>query len=251
MSIFSNVDGSEEPGSASRYLDEISAVASIKRGKLARDALLGLRPGSVVLDVGCGLGVDIRRMAAAVGADGRAVGADASRALLDEARSLPAGDLVEWCLADAAQLPYPDAEFDAVRIERVLEHMADPAAAVSEAVRVARPGGRVCLCEPDWGTLVVGGLDLETSDEVRRVMSRTVRNPFIGRDLPSLVVDAAPTVSVEVHAEVVAIRDASTIEELSSLSLSPSAESTAQLRTAGVRGYLLAMMTQVTVLARC
>lgn len=251
MSIFSNVDGSEDPGSAGRYLDKISAVISVERGKLARDALLGLRPGSMVLDVGCGLGVDVRRMAAIVGDDGRAVGVDTSRALLEQAVNLPGGEDVEWCLADAALLPYPDDEFDAVRIERVLEHVADPAAAVSEAIRVARPGGTVCLCEPDWGTLVVGGLDVESSDDVRQVMSRIVRNPFLGRSLPALVAEAAPEAAVEVFAEVVAIRDVTAVEELSRLSLSPTAESTVQLRAASARGYLLAMMTQVTVLARC
>lgn len=251
MSIFSDVDGHQDPGAAARYLDAITSVTQIERGKIARDELLGLRPGSSVLDVGCGLGVDVRRMATTVGAGGRAVGADVSRALLERAAQLPGGERVEWCLADARRLPHPDDEFDAVRVERTLEHLADPGAAVAEAVRVTRPGGRVCLCEPDWGTLVVGGLDLESSDGAREVMSRTVRSPFVGRDLPALVLDAGLTEPIEIYAEVIAIRNASMVEELAHLSCFAHEVTTSELREAGARGRLIAMLTQVTVLAHC
>lgn len=251
MSIFGDIDGQNGSGRAARYLNRISSLTAIEEGKRARDKLLALRTGSSVIDVGCGLGIDVRRMAVIVGPKGRAVGADVSGSLLEEARHLHNGELVEWCVADACRLPYPNGEFEAVRIERVLEHLADPEAAVAEAMRVARPNGLVCLCEPDWGTLVVGGLDRESSDAVRDVMSRTVRHPNVGRDLTGLVHAVGTPRSVDVYAEVVTVEDHTTMMALAPTSSTADEISAPDLRDADERGGLIAMLTMVTVLVRC
>jgi ubiquinone/menaquinone biosynthesis C-methylase UbiE len=69
------------------------------------------------------------------------VAVDGSRVMVDDARKRH-GDIagVSFDVADAAQLPYGDKTFDGCRIDRVLQHIRDPAAAIGEMVRVLRPG---------------------------------------------------------------------------------------------------------------
>lgn len=123
------------------YLRTATGIEAIADGKRARDRLLGIGEGAALLEVGCGLGDDARRLAALVGPAGRVVGLDASTALLERARSTPSP--VEWVAGDVQALPFADATFDAARTERTLQHVADPDAAVAEMARVVRPGGHV------------------------------------------------------------------------------------------------------------
>ena len=90
-------------------------------------------------------------------------------------------------MADAQNLPFADAEFDAARIERTLQHLADPARAVREMVRVVRPGGRVVAFEPDWETLCAAGGGVATLRALRRHRV-DVATPHggIGRETPHL-----------------------------------------------------------------
>ena len=68
---------------------------------------------------------------------------------LDRPGTDPAPDVI----GDAQQLPFADASFDAVFSTQVFEHVPSPDAAVSEAARVLRPGGRFLLAVPGvWPT---------------------------------------------------------------------------------------------------
>ena len=155
-------------------------------------ALLDLRPGLHVLDVGCGRGDDVIALAKIVGPNGRVAGVDQSAVMLAAARAAAhdAGVAVELVEADAASLPFPDESFDACRIDRTLEHLQDPAAALRELVRVCRRAGRVATAEPDWDTLAVDAPDLETSRAVARAQSGEIAHGTIGRSLRRLLIEA-------------------------------------------------------------
>ncbi|WP_197064961.1 class I SAM-dependent methyltransferase [Leptolyngbya sp. KIOST-1] len=56
---------------------------------------------------------------------------------------------VTFVCGNAAQLPFPDHSFDAVTMFDVLEHIPDDAAAISEALRVLKPGGYLLVSTPD------------------------------------------------------------------------------------------------------
>src|SRR3982751_3359875 len=99
-----------------------------------------LRPGMSVLDVGCGTGAITAGIARAVGASGRVVGVDRDESLLELARREHSG--AEFVYGDALELPY-DAEFDIVTAARALQWIADPARAVEQMARAAKPGGMV------------------------------------------------------------------------------------------------------------
>jgi ubiquinone/menaquinone biosynthesis C-methylase UbiE len=101
---------------------------------------LRIRPGTRVLDAGCGSGVFL---GAAAGRGARVAGIDASAAMLEHARArVPEADLR---LGDLQVLPFADDTFDVVTSFNGFWFAADPVAAVREAVRVARPGAPVLL----------------------------------------------------------------------------------------------------------
>jgi ubiquinone/menaquinone biosynthesis C-methylase UbiE len=166
------------------YLDEQGSWDFWRDRKRASIEAMALAPGDAGLDVGCGLGAEVRAIAECVGPNGRAAGVDFSQALIAEAGARSAGAPAQEFLAcDAHSLPYPDATFDAVRTERTLQHVADPMAIVAEMARVARPGGRVVAIEPDWDTLVIDAEPLELTRLFCRAWTGGVRHPNIGREL--------------------------------------------------------------------
>lgn len=104
----------------------------------------GVGPGMDYLDAGCGSGM-AAGMAAARGA--RVHGFDAAEALLAVARErVPDG---VFHLADLEAVPFADASFDLVTGFNAFQFAGDPVRALSEARRVARPGGRVVVMT--WG----------------------------------------------------------------------------------------------------
>jgi ubiquinone/menaquinone biosynthesis C-methylase UbiE len=185
---FSTVDEQPDPGPFVGFLDLVNALPEIQAVKKRMITRLGLGPGQRVLDVGCGTGDDVRRLAGLVAPSGRAVGVDLSLAMVNEARSRAAGsDLpVEFHQGDITHLDFPDATFDAARGERVLLHAPDAAAAVAEMARVTRPGGRLVVFDLDMGTVALDHPDLVTTRRIMSALSDKVSNGCIGRQLPRL-----------------------------------------------------------------
>jgi SAM-dependent methyltransferase len=103
------------------------------------DVTRHFEPESKLLDIGCGTGWLAEQFASYTGID-------ASPEAVETARGL--GRNVIQVHADAG-LPFADAAFDAVVMKDLLEHVADPVAAVREARRVLRPGGRLFASSPD------------------------------------------------------------------------------------------------------
>ena len=100
--------------------------------------------GETVLEIGVGLGTDLVQFARA---GARVTGIDLTeRAVELVRRRLELEGLGgEVRQADAERLPFEDASFSVVYSWGVLHHTPDPAQAMSEAVRVLKPGGRLCL----------------------------------------------------------------------------------------------------------
>lgn len=189
LSGFSHVDRTTDPDQFLQLLDTINAWPIFRDEEKPRSVeLMNVQPGQHVLDVGCGLGDVTRALAEKVGSRGRTVGVDLSERLITEARrrSAASGLPIEFHVADAARLDWPDCTFDASRATRVLMFMADPHQAIREMVRVIRSGGRI----------VVGEFDMETAivDSPYRLLTRrlldfwcdTIPNGWIGRQLPGL-----------------------------------------------------------------
>ena len=102
----------------------------------------GLGPGWQVLDVACGTGVATRAAGPLIGTAGSIIGSDLNNDMLAEAAVHPVeGAPVQWRQADATDLPFDDASFDAVLCQQGLQFVPDKAAAVAQMHRVLRPGG--------------------------------------------------------------------------------------------------------------
>lgn len=201
---FGNVDASPSPRAYIEFLDGFQRSFSTMI-ESAVD-LLGLKPGDTVLDAGCGAGAAFDRLARRVGLDGRIVGVDTSRALLDAARLRGAdgGPSIELHAADVQALPLPDAAVHAARADRVLIFLERPATALAELVRVTRPGGRIVVTESDRRTQIVDASNGQTSNAVLRAATRALPSGDIGGRLHGLFVAAGlHDVRVEPHGSVV------------------------------------------------
>ncbi|BBY18508.1 methyltransferase domain-containing protein [Mycolicibacterium litorale] len=112
---------------------------------------LRIPAGGTALDVGCGPGNITAALARAAGPDGLALGVDISEPMLARAVQAEAGRQVGFLRADAQRLPFRDETFDAATSLAVFQLIPDPVAALSEMVRVLRPGGRIAIMVPTPG----------------------------------------------------------------------------------------------------
>lgn len=108
--------------------------------------------GKSVLDIGCGIGKAACGRAKRNGC--RVVGIGLSPRMVEwakqRARSERVTDRVEFRVADAQQLPFEEARFDAVITESVLSFVPDKPKALREFMRVTKPGGYIGLNESCW-----------------------------------------------------------------------------------------------------
>ena len=114
-----------------------------------------LEPGTTVLDVGCGAG-SITADLAEIVAPAVVVGVDTSAEALAKARDLAAARNlvnVRFVEGDALSLDLPDGSVDVVHAHQVLQHLADPVAALREMRRVCRPGGLVAARDADYAAM--------------------------------------------------------------------------------------------------
>ena len=129
-------------GVARRY-DRTNTVLSLGRDRhwrRATRAALGVRPGEAVLDVAAGTAVSTAELAKS---GGWCLAADFSVGMLRAGRRRP----VPKVAADATSMPFGDEVFDAVTISFGLRNIVDVAAGLREMARVAKPGGRLVICE--------------------------------------------------------------------------------------------------------
>jgi demethylmenaquinone methyltransferase / 2-methoxy-6-polyprenyl-1,4-benzoquinol methylase len=111
---------------------------------------LGPRPGQLLLDVAGGTGDIAQRFLDRAGAGARAIVCDLTQSMLQRGRdrAIDRGNIagIEWLCGDAERLPVGDASIDAYTIAFGLRNVTHIDAALSEARRVLKPGGRFfCL----------------------------------------------------------------------------------------------------------
>ncbi|MBO0880110.1 MAG: methyltransferase domain-containing protein [Mycobacterium sp.] len=188
---FQSVDRASDFQVFSSCLTLIDSLPFFTECKRESYDLLNVRPGCRILEVGCGLGDDAAALAERVVPDGSVVAIDGSEAMVNAARERH-GDVagLSFDVADAAHLPFGDANFDACRIDRVLQHIDDPARALAEMVRVLRPGGVLVAFDSDWETLLVDAGDRALTRIILNAWCDRFPSGWIGRRLVSLFLEA-------------------------------------------------------------
>lgn len=116
-----------------------------------------LDAGLTLLDVGCGPGtitVDLARRLA----PGQVVGIDSSAEIIEHAAGLAFDEgvhNVRFQVGDVYSLDFPDETFDIVHAHQVIQHVANPVAAMGEIRRVLKPGGIFAARDVDYGGVMV------------------------------------------------------------------------------------------------
>ena len=144
-------------------LPEKAVLASLGCGNPT--ALIELKPGETVLDLGSGGGIDVLLSARRVGPTGKAYGLDMTDDMLALAREnqrQAGANNVEFLKGEIENIPLPDNSVDVVISNCVINLSADKGRVLREAFRVLRPGGRFAVSD-----VVVRG---EVPDSVRQSM---------------------------------------------------------------------------------
>lgn len=126
-------------------INDVLTVGNDRLWRVATTKAIAPRKGMRVLDLAAGTGTS----SAAIAKHGaNVVAADFSEGMLAEGRKRHAGnDLIDFVFADATQLPFEDNSFDAATISYGLRNVNDPRKALSEMLRVVKPGGRIVIAE--------------------------------------------------------------------------------------------------------
>ena len=109
-----------------------------------------LEPGERVLDLGSGAGTDSLIAAQMVGDRGHVTGIDMTPAMLSKARAAAAemgAANIEFREGEGERLPFPDASFDVVISNGVIDLIPDKDAVFAELFRVLAPGGRMQVAD--------------------------------------------------------------------------------------------------------
>jgi arsenite methyltransferase len=157
--ITTNLYSADEKG----IIPEKAVRASLGCGNPT--ALIDLRPGEIVLDLGSGGGIDVLLSAKRVGPTGKAYGLDMTDDMLALAREnqKQAGVMnVEFLKGEIENIPLPDDSVDVIISNCVINLSADKDRALREAFRVLKPGGRFAVSD-----VVVRG---SVPEEVRKSM---------------------------------------------------------------------------------
>jgi arsenite methyltransferase len=179
---------------AGRRIEAIYLTPDAAARRRALRAALRVQPGQHGLYIGSGPGAAPCEIARALGPEGRLCVVEKSAAMLalTRRRAEREGllDRLDLREGDAAALPCRDEAFAFAGSAQVFEYVPDVAAAVAEAWRVLRPGGRLALIDTDWRTLVWHVEDVDLGERVEEAWEGHLADNHLPRRLKPLLVRA-------------------------------------------------------------
>ncbi len=190
------LEQSENSTYAMGYSDEFTQILHRRNAEThAAHLLPHLKPGSRVLDIGCGPGTISVGLAKAV-EPGELHGIDMEESQVMIARASAAAGghgNATFDVGDATDLPFEDESFDAAHTHAVLMHVPDTEKVLSEVLRVLKPGGVLASREVITDASFVGpedAVDDEAWNTFSKLVSANGGHPNMGRDLKDVFVRA-------------------------------------------------------------
>jgi uncharacterized protein (TIRG00374 family) len=150
LSFYNTIDGDIDEKA---YNSDMLVQRYFQRRKTdeIRDALT-LKPDQVVIDIGCGSGVQLKHIAPTGYALAIGIDVNMNAIRFARGRGLPN---TEFVIADAQYLPIKSSVADGIICAEIIEHVKSPDHLVQETDRVLKPGGRVVITTPNdrsvWG----------------------------------------------------------------------------------------------------
>jgi arsenite methyltransferase len=178
---------------ASRRIEATYVTPDVVVQRSVVRAALDLQPGEDVLDIGSGPGLLACEMATDVAPDGSVCGIDPSDSMLAIARArktVARTAPITFAAGDACTLRFADDSFDVAVATQVYEYVEDIPAALGEAHRVLRPGGRLLILDTDWDSIVWHSTDRERMERVLAAWDEHLVDPYLPRCLTRRLEDA-------------------------------------------------------------
>jgi ubiquinone/menaquinone biosynthesis C-methylase UbiE len=171
------------------------AAELVKNLKQRTYALMSVKQGDAVLDLGCGPGIDTIELARMVGEDGRVIGVDNDEKMVRQAdeyaRNEGLGARIIHQIGDVNKLSFDDGTFASCRAERlfqVLPASYDKTGVLDEMIRVTKKGGTIVLADTDWATVSVDFDDMHLERKLMSFFTESMRpNGYAGRQLSGML----------------------------------------------------------------
>ncbi len=165
------------PLNAIEWLETHHNSKAQERGQMIRD--LHLRPGSLVVDAGCGPGLWTPLLAKAIGPAGRIIGVDISAEALvtaqQRSQDKPYHRQVQYKRAPMEQLPLPRGLADVIFSANVSQYLPDPSATFAAMGQYLKCGGQLVIKDIDFGTMRFHNIDTTLQAHVFQARERWER----------------------------------------------------------------------------